>query len=184
MRWLLPLLGCVLALSLCGCNYSSDYQPPRDGRARPIYDDDTVVMVPPAVPFSCGPYGPQYEVQGARWVPQQIVLQAASGGSYGGGGVYISGPIFVPGPHVHASGAAFGSSSASGGGGDGGKLVAVALAVAAIVAFPIIIVGLAVGNPEQEDAVASAIDSVNQYNDQLRERAAVCAELASRRRAR
>jgi hypothetical protein len=177
MRWLV-VAACAATFAAFGCNYTSDYRPPRDGRARPIYQDDTVVVATPALPFECGPYGPGRPVPGARYVPAQVVLQAASRGSYGGGGVYLSGPIFVPGPHLHGSS---GSVSSGGGSGDGGKLVAVALAVAAIVAFPFIIVGLAAGNPEQEDAVASAIDSVNQYNDQLREQAAVCAELADRR---
>src|SRR5262245_46849051 len=49
--------------------------------------------------------------------------------------------------------------------GDSAKYIFVAMAVAAIVAFPFIAVGLAVGHPEPDDEVITAIDRINRYND-------------------
>ena len=71
-----------------------------------------------------------------------------------------------------------GSVKSSSGSPNGGKALAVALAVGALVAFPFIALGLAMGHPEPEEEVASAMDRVNEFNDQARDREAYCAAIA------
>ena len=51
-------------------------------------------------------------------------------------------------------------------------------AVVAIVAFPFVAVGLAVGHPEPSDEVVTAIDTINRYNDDARRKEALCAATA------
>ena len=79
--------------------------------------------------------------------------------------------FFPPSPGLLALGAL------SGGKGDG-EAFAVVLAVGAIIAFPFIAMGLAMGHPEPEEEVVDAVDRINTYNDELRERYAFCEALA------
>lgn len=165
------LRAIVLLVLLCaGCSYTSDYVPPRDGRARPIWQGDKVVIAAPAELPECAsdeqpPPTYVYEAPLDRgyYVPPATHTHVHVG-------VVIIGrppllPVLpgVPGPTVPNLS------------GDGGKYVAVILAVGAIVAFPFIAMGLAMGHPEPEEEVANAIDGVNELKDVSRERMARCA---------
>jgi len=156
------------AASMMGCSYKSEYQPPKDGRARPVWDDDKVVMVaPPELPSCVGErqpppsFGYHVPMSGGYWA-----------GGRGGGHVHVHvvvighpPPLLVPGPIIPGGDMD----------GEGAKYLLVGLAAAAIVAFPFIAMGLAMGHPEPEEEVASAIDKINRYNDLARERMAQCA---------
>lgn len=152
-----------------GCaSYTSTYQPPADGRARPIWDDNKVVFGVDATTDEClaaaqtEPFTPHYhhEVHGGGvfvvWAPVPIVHH-----------VHSSGPVApVRTPAGHASHG--GPGGVGGGGGNGAKEAYVAIAVAMIVASPIIAYGLALGRPEPEEEVARAVDQINAYNDLAR----------------
>jgi len=177
--------GLLLVLALAGCNYASDYRPPADGRARPLYKGDKVVMVAPSELPRCleaGPPPPSYQYAVPRnaggyylprshhtHVPVAVVVVAP-------------GPPLVPVPvpvgHRHHHGLASGGGVDSG---DAGKYMLAAMAVAALVAFPAVAIGLAMGNPEPEDEVAPAVDAVNRFNDEARERMAYCEAMAGPR---
>jgi hypothetical protein len=160
-------------LGVAGCSYTSDYVPPNDGRARPIWVDDAVQVAAPADLPECvtqeqPPEGYTYTVpedqDGYYYAP------GPSSHVHVHVGVVVVGRppvLFVPGgPGLIGPGAISG---------EGGKYVAVALAVGAIVAFPFIALGLSLGHPEPEEEVAATIDHINTWNDQARERLERCA---------
>lgn len=169
----------ALALSIvatAGCSYTSDYVPPKDGRARAIWRDDKAVVAAPAELPDCAtkdqpPEGYRYDVpvdgSGYYYAP------ATTGHVHVGVIVIGRPPLIFP----HLPGVDVGGSSSIGSGGStsGGEYLVVVLAVGAIVAFPFIAMGLAMGHPEPEEEVAAAFDEVNAYNDQARERLARCA---------
>ncbi len=152
----------LLAVSTCGCSYTSDYRPPNDGRARPLWIDDEVVVSRPTSLPQCAP-PPQAYYQG--WVPFAEGYWDPPEERGGGAVIAIVGGPPLPLP-VSAGGG-------SGGGGDSLEGLAVVMA-AAIVAFPFVALGLALGQPEPEEEVATAIDAVNTYNDRARYRIAEC----------
>jgi hypothetical protein len=155
-----------------GCSYTSDYVPPKDGRARAIWKDDKAVVAAPSELPDCAtreqpPEGYRYEVP----LDAGGYYYAPSGTGHVHVGVVVIGrpPILLPGvPGVTIP-------SPGNVSGDGAEYLVVILAVGAIVAFPFIAMGLALGHPEPEDEVAAAIDQVNAFNDESRERLAKCA---------
>lgn len=163
----------TLTLLVAGCSYTSDYKPPKDGRARAIWQDDEVVIAAPADLPDCAtgkqpPKGYRYDMPSD---PHGYYYAPSSSTHVHVGVVIIGRPpvIFVP----HGPGG--GVPSLGGGGGKGSEYVFVALAVGAIIAFPFIAMGLALGHPEPEEEVAASIDEVNAFNDKSRERLARCA---------
>lgn len=189
-----PLLLVGAAALLFGCgNYTSDYVPPNDGRARAVWKEDRVVASIPAnaaadcsdaisdVTGDPGRYVSSYG--GSRtvviWQPwivvhhhhhplppppgsPGVVRHPAHPSSGGGGGSIGS----VSGGGGGGKSGGGGGSSGGGGGGDLGK-AAVVLAVVALIALPIITLGLGLGRPEPNE-VAGEIDQVNAYNDLAR----------------
>ncbi len=162
----------MLGALLCtGCSYTSEYVPPKDGRARPMWQDDKVVIVAPAELPECvsdKPPPPTYSytapIDGhGHYVPPSTHTHVHVGVIVVGRPPLLPLLPGFPAPNVPAIS------------GDGGKYVAVILAVGAIVAFPFIAMGLAMGHPEPEGEVAGAIDGVNQLKDRTREKMARCA---------
>ncbi|RLB51263.1 MAG: hypothetical protein DRI90_23080 [Deltaproteobacteria bacterium] len=174
-----PLAPFVLTLAIAGatgCSYTSDYRPPADGRARGVWEDDELVMVAPSALPQCAhsvpPRPPGYHyvmpLDGAGYY-----VAPRSHHSHVVVGVVVIGPppLYPPVPFVPGG---------MGGAMDGesGKVVLVVMAIGAIVAFPFIAMGLALGHPEPEDEVAATVDRVNQFNDDARERLSWCAATA------
>jgi hypothetical protein len=172
-RALLLLAGVLAGLSVAGCSYTSEYVPPQDGRARPIWVDDAVQVAAPADLPECvtreqPPEGYTYTV------PQDQDGYYYSPGPGPSGHVHVHVGVVIIGrpPLLFAPTPGFNPGSISG---DGGKYLAVGLAVGAIIAFPFIAMGLALGHPEPEEEVAGSIDALNTWNDQARERMERCA---------
>lgn len=189
------------AAFLGGCGeYNSDYVPIQDGRARAVFRNDNLVMeVGGGIAPGCadapngplnlgsGSYGPSDS--GVRvWVPvyygPRIVVvnrgvappphrpayrpHSSSGLSGGGSGGSFNGITSGGG------GSTSGGSSGGGGGNLDLKEGVVILAVIALIALPAISLGLALGHPENETEVATAIDRVNMYNDMARTPGSPC----------
>jgi hypothetical protein len=166
------LLTAVLAI---GCGYKSDYAPPRDGRARGIWSDDKLVVVKPAeLPRCRHEVPPPIAQQYAYWVPRDQDGYYVPPSS--GPGVVII--VVGPPPPLLLPPLPPGPIPAGGLDGEGAKYIFVAMAVVAIVAFPFVAVGLAVGHPEPSDEVVTAIDTINRYNDDARRKEALCAATA------
>ncbi|MFO0755557.1 MAG: hypothetical protein U0359_03650 [Byssovorax sp.] len=189
-RWI-PLPGgaasSVLALALLsGCGeYTSDYRPPQDGRARVLWNDKGVFAAVPqgAVSREClaamddamerpdayfRGYSPVRSGVRVYWVPSVIVGPPVPVIHHASGPLH---PIrHAATPTASGGGSFFGSggSGGSGGGGDSGKAIAVVAAVVVLLALPAVTLGLAAGRPEPEKSVALAIDEVNAYNDLAR----------------
>ncbi|XXY53631.1 hypothetical protein WME91_21075 [Sorangium sp. So ce269] len=164
-RAALGALGALALLALSGCgSYISDYVPPPDGRARPVYRDGAVVMeiggsTPACLSGEDGPDGalPPYLEQASR-DPAQAAPVRFSGGFWVP--VYFGPRVVVehrgvapPPPHLHRPGPGVvrrpaspsrgvtsrpGGSAPSGGSGsgsDGAEAAAVLLATFAVVAL-------------------------------------------------
>ncbi|HZS37683.1 MAG TPA: hypothetical protein VFF06_12690 [Polyangia bacterium] len=186
----------ALALAAAGCGYTSEYAPPLDGRARPVWKDNNVVME-----LSGGGLTPactdeivattQYKrlrlssgdlrLDGGYWAPRYYGPQIV---------VITPGlapplpvvPLFVPhlpvGAHatfVGAPGVRVNGGSGGGGGSSGGDALA-KLAVIALVVLPAVALGLAIANPESSTRSSQAIDEVNVYNDLVRSGQSACAQ--------
>jgi hypothetical protein len=184
----LPIASLATAAALLGCTgYSSEYVPLADGRARPVYRDDTLVMeVGGRVTAACADAIADPRLPGAGsgvsvrsgssvWIPvyygPRIVVVGGVAPSprravYTGASPNLTGVSGRPG----------GGSGSSGGGGLGklDKEAIVIVAVIALVALPAITFGLALGRPEPEDQVANVIDRVNLYNDLARSPGTPC----------
>ncbi len=174
--WPHALAVATLALTACatmGCSYNSKYQPPPDGRARPVWQGDKIVMMAPEKAPKCtlerpsGPFTYRVPRDGAgHYVPRR---RGYHGHHHHPVGIIVVGP-HLPGPFIPLP---KGKMS-----GDGGKYLLVVMAVGAIVAFPFIAAGLAMGHPEPEGKVAGAIDRINTFNDDAREQEAICDAIA------
>ena len=170
--WLQLLGSATLALVACAttaCSYTSQYQPPADGRARPVWQGDQIVMMAPEAEPKCtlerppGQFSYNVPRDGAgHYVPRR----RGHHHHHRAVGIIIVGP-HIPGPVLPG----LPNSKMSG---DSGKYLLVVMAVGAIVAFPFIAAGLAMGHPEPEDKVAGAIDRINSFNDDAREQEAIC----------
>ncbi|MBW2458370.1 MAG: hypothetical protein JRI68_27960 [Deltaproteobacteria bacterium] len=174
-----PLGPLVLALALggaAGCSYTSEYKPPADGRARGVWKDDGLVMVAPAELPRCAhevpprPSGYHYAVplDGAGYYAPHHHHHHHSPVVVG---VVVVGPPPLLAPVPIGPGGLGGSMD-----GESGKVMLVVMAIGAIVAFPFIAMGLALGHPEDEDEVAANVDRINEYNDEARERLSMCYE--------
>ncbi|MBK9259589.1 MAG: hypothetical protein IPM54_07085 [Polyangiaceae bacterium] len=194
-----PLLGfsapLAVAVLLTGCgNYTSDYVPPKDGRARAVWDKDRVVASLPDDANNAACSAAIYDVQedptryrtyygGSTniiiWRPWIVVTgsnrvaaspstgpRAPATASVRGGGGSSGGSV--------GSTGSSGGSSGGGGGGDIGK-AAVVLVVVAMLTLPFITLGLGLGRPEPSKEVAEEIDKVNAYNDLARLSGSPCA---------
>ncbi len=93
--------------------------------------------------------------------------------------------VVAPVGHHHHHGHS-GHHRSTGGGGDGeaDPRVLTVLAVGALIALPIVTVGLALGHPEPEDEVADEIDRINRYNDDARHAWRTCGIIAARKGAK
>ncbi|WP_437286263.1 hypothetical protein [Sorangium sp. So ce406] len=199
-------LGALALAALSGCgSYVSEYVPPPDGRARPVYRDGAVAMeLGGAIP-ECLSGEPG---SGAALPPPASRAAAASPVRVSGGfwvPIYFGPRIVVerhgvapPPPHLHRPGPevvrtpaspskggkpGHGGSSASGGNGGSGanggnaaaSILLATVAVLALAALPPIAVGLSVGSPERDKDSALALDQVNAYNDLARTPGSPCA---------
>lgn len=186
----LRLAAAPLLLAL-GCSYTSQYTAPADGRVRPVWHDDRVLVEPsgaaPSAECSRAALDltrtdvlrqpKEYGVvrREAYWVPRYFgppIVVAA-----GLGPVLPRPPLFVPvlvplRPGVAVVGAAPALRLGSGGG-DSGKALAL-LAVIALVVLPVVDVVLAAAPAESVSASAQAIDQVNALNDLMRSDGTPC----------
>lgn len=191
LRSLRPLLGwsapLVAAALTTGCmNHTSEYVPPKDGRARAIWQEDRVVASLPAKANSTDCAVALNDVQAdpvryrtyyggspsvVIWRPW-IVVTSTNRVARGSGVRTPANPTAVKGVGGGSSGSSLGSGGggSSGGGSGGGDLgkAAVALVVIAILALPFINLGVGLGRPEPSQQVATEIDKVNAYNDLAR----------------
>jgi len=202
LRSLKPLLGwsapLVAAMLTTGCgNYTSDYKPPNDGRARAVWHEDRVLASLPEGANRAGCSTAINEVQAdpvryrtyyggsptiVIWHPWIVVANTntvattsrprtpANPSAISRGGSSGGGG----GLGNIGSGSSGGSSSGGGGGGDIGK-AAVVLVVVAMLSLPFITLGLGLGRPEPSKEVAEEIDKVNAYNDLARLSESPCA---------
>lgn len=194
LRSLKPLVGwsapLVAAALTTGCmNYTSEYVPPKDGRARAIWQEDRVVASLPSDANSTACSSAINEVQAdpvryrtyyggsptiVVWRPWIVVTGTNRVASSSAGRVAAT-PTAIKGASggSGSGGGSFGSgggSSGGGGGGGGGDLgkAALVLVVVAILALPFINLGVGLGRPEPSGQVATEIDKVNAYNDLAR----------------
>jgi hypothetical protein len=191
----------LLSLVVSGCGYTSEYTPPLDGRARPVWKDNNVVMELSGggLTSACANElveTTQYRrlrladgelrLDGGYWAPRY----------YGPTIVVVTPglapplplpPLYVPrlpvGAHttiVAAPHAIVGAGAVKGGGGGGGGSGGDALAKLALIALvvlPAVAIGLALANPESAGASSQAIDQVNVYNDLVRSGQSSCSQL-------
>lgn len=189
LTWRLPSYACVLAivaLPASCASYASDYLPPKDGRARPIWDSDGVVASVPelgvdkaaclaAIDGTDESYA--YRGEHVAWQPGIIIVGAAPLPpplpipGLGGHPMHGSAPVARTPASPHVGGPSGGSAVHSSSGKSTEslpkELMAIAV-VAALIALPIITIGLALGRPEPEKAVAREIDQANRFNDLAR----------------
>lgn len=202
LRSLKPFLGwsapLVVAMLTTGCgNYTSEYVPPKDGRARAVWQEDRVVA---SLPDNANGVGCSTAVQEVQADPK--VYRTYYGGSPT---IVVWRPWIVvtstntvatrsrmpASPRAISSGGSSGGSggglgsigsgsSGGGGGGGGGDLgkAAVVLVVVAMLTLPFITLGLGLGRPEPSGEVAQEIDKVNAYNDLARLSGTPCASEA------
>ncbi len=195
MQWVASLFVAGLAMG-CG-NYTSNYSPPKDGRARAVWFEDRVIASLPAdaqsgdcrqaiseVQTDPGYYRTYYggSPNIIIWRPWVIVTGTGSS-RVAASPTTVSrrpatGSVKSPGGGGGGSvgniGSGGGSSGGgSGGGGDIGK-AAVVLVVIALLTLPIITLGLGLGRPEPSKEVAEQIDEVNAYNDLARLNGSPC----------
>lgn len=201
LRSLKPFLGwsapLVVAMLTTGCgNYTSEYKPPNDGRARAVWREDRVVADMPDGANRAGCSAAVNDVQAEPvryrtyyggsptiviWRPWIVVASTNSAThthvhtpaspvavSRGGGGSSGGGGGLG---NVGSGG------SSSGGGGGSGNIgeAALVLVVVAMLTLPIINLGLGLGRPEPSKQVAEEIDKVNAYNDLARLSDSPCA---------
>lgn len=167
------LLAVLLLASLVtGCStYTSEYLPPQDGRARAVWDANRVVVhMPSSLPRCRHQVVAEVRQKYGRYFPSDPQ------------GYYVPPPprastsIIIIGSPVRAAGPPVPLllASPAGKGGDAGAEVLAVLAVAAILTFPFVAVGLATGKPEKIEKVVSGIDKVNKFNDDARRMNALC----------
>ncbi len=194
-----PLLLPGFAALVMGCGgYTSSYVPPPDGRPRLVWSDDKpVVMMANPMPPACSdavssvatgggsvPVGGRHvaggHISGGFYVPVRTVVVV-----HGGVGILpVPRPIlpgFSGGGHSSGGGGLGGIGGGGGHGGSGGSgdlgKAAIVLVVVAIATLPFIALGLAVGRPEPEAYVATAIDQANAHTDLARTQGSPCDEL-------
>ncbi len=168
-----PLVLAAVLGGAVGCSYTSDYVPPQDGRARGVWKDDGLVMVAPEELPRCAHEVPPQP-------PGYVYAVPLNGAGYYVAprththvhvGVVVVGPAPLHPPVPFVPGGLGGSMD-----GESGKVILVVMAIGAIVAFPFIAMGLALGHPEDEDEVAGTVDRINEFNDEARERLSLCYE--------
>jgi hypothetical protein len=184
--WSAPLAAAAL-LTGCG-NYTSDYVPPKDGRARAVWQEDRVVASMPEGANRADCSEAVYDVQGNPtryrtyyggpsgiiiWRPWVVVTSTSSRTVRTSSRAPATAVVRASGGGSSGGGSLgnLGSGSSSGGGGGGGGDIgkaAVVLVVVAMLALPFITLGLGLGRPEPSKAVAEEIDKVNAYNDLAR----------------
>ncbi|MCS6914427.1 MAG: hypothetical protein RMK29_01010 [Myxococcales bacterium] len=179
------------ALLLVGCGYTSEYVPPQDGRARPVWRDNNVILAPPpGVSAACW----QAVLDLTR---TNVVRQPRELGTvrrhrerfwtpryYGPPIVVITPgvapllprpPLFVPllPPPILRPGLGLAAPLAmpglhlSSGGQDPGRALVV-LAALALLVLPAVDVALAVAPAESPTRSSQAIDQTNALNDLMR----------------
>jgi hypothetical protein len=196
MQWIASLFVAGLAMG-CG-NYTSNYSPPKDGRARAVWQEDRVVASLPAdaqsgecrqavseVQTDPGYYRTYYGGSPNIIIWRPWVIVTGTGSSRVAASPTVSrvpatGSVKSPsrggggrGSSVGSGGGSSGGSSGGGGNGDLGK-AAVVLVVVALLTLPIITLGLGLGRPEPSKEVAEQIDAVNAYNDLARLNGSPC----------
>jgi hypothetical protein len=196
------ILIALLAAELAGCGYISEYDPPLDGRARPVWKENNVVMelsgggLAPAcadelaqttmsnrLRLSTG----ELRLDGGYWAPRyygtQIVVL-----NPGFAPPLPRPPLFVPrlpigahatvvGPPVFHGGGGGGAVRGGGGGGGGSSGDLGKLAIIALIVLPAVAIGMALANPESSTQSSQAIDQVNAYNDLVRSGQSACAQV-------
>jgi hypothetical protein len=194
--WLRPSVLPLLLAAACG--YTSEYAPPADGRVRPVWRENRVVVEPSGAAPSAEclraaleltgtdivrqprEYGVVRREPGGYWTPRfygaPIVIVAA-----GLAPIMPRPPIFLPvlAPALVRPGVGFiGSGPVPGlrlgSGGDSGKALAF-LAIIALVVLPIVDIAVAAAPAESVGATAQAIDQVNALNDLMRSPENPCA---------
>lgn len=198
-----PILSALTAITVsstaaCG-GYTSEYEPPADGRPRLVWrDDGPVAVMANKMPEECAREVDSLLSTGA--LPSDAGSSTSSGGTgpdVGGGGVRIHGPTlatghfwtpthivalprlpFVPVPHpiLSFSSGGSGSGKLDMKGGDLGEGIVYLLAIA-VIALPFITLSLAVSRPEPEASTASEIDYFNAQTDLARVQGSACDEV-------
>ena len=183
-RWLF-----AVAIALAhACGYASQYQPPRDGRARAIWQESDVVVELSGAPLSpaCALELRSASATGKLRLAEGRVETLPARNSYWGP-LFFGPPIvvvdsaiappllrpplflpFAPGALGRVGAPVHGLARPVGGGlGDEGGKALVLVAVVALVVLPIVDVWLALDAPESERS-PQAIDQVNAFNDLAR----------------
>jgi hypothetical protein len=179
LRSLKPLLGWsapfVAAMLATGCgSYTSEYVPPKDGRARAVWHDDRVVASMPDGANRAGCSEAITEVQADPiryrtyyggspsiiiWQPW-VVVRSSNRGSTSMRPRTPAAPTGISkggssggGGGVGSIGSGSSGSSGGGGGGGGGDIgkAAVVLVVVAMLTLPFITLGLGLSRPEPEE---------------------------------
>jgi len=155
----------LLLLPMLGCSYVSQYRPPRDERARPIWDknrvrvhlserprpacDRAVTETVEGRPLAIAPsytYDPQ-EQRGLSRPP-----------------VFVFVPVIFWYPYAFPAPLGFWGYYY---GGQAGELLGrlQIFAVVALLVLPIVAIGLSASSPEEDKASTLAIDAANAFND-------------------
>jgi hypothetical protein len=163
MKTILSLFLTILCLLNFGCSYHSTYEPPADARARAVWQGDKVVMYAPSTEAPVcrgGELAPDRDPRATptgHWVPEEQQRRHHRASS-------VNVIVIAPLGHHHHSG----HHGSTRGETKGDPRLLAVLAVGALIALPIVTVGLALGHPEPEDEVADEIDRINKYNDHAR----------------
>jgi hypothetical protein len=196
------LIAALVFTSACG--YTSQYVAPQDGRVRPVWQENKIVVEPSGAPLSAAclnaamaetntefvraAKGSGYEVRrSGYWVPRYygppIVVATA-----GVAPALPHPPVFLPSLVVaSALRPRLGGVSVipgpvpiiripggSSGGGKDGGYVLLVLAVLALTVLPVIDLALAIAPAESAGRSAQAIDQVNALNDLMRMTGSPC----------
>jgi hypothetical protein len=179
-----------LLMGAIGCGYTSQYVPPVDGRARPLWAGDHVTNNLPQFARSRECVDAVYWVQHPEIEPQAEHFQPAPVvwvPRYWGADIVVATPgvapilahpvLFSPSLTVLQAAVAAGRSASQGGstgGGNLGKEIALVIVVLAVVLVPIVDITVAALRPESDERSGDAIDQANVFNDLARSAGTPC----------
>ncbi len=164
---LVPLVLLFGLSAALGCSYVSHYQPPRDLRARPVWDKHTVRvhLSEPPTPACDKAVTESVEGRALAIAPSYTYTPR-----HGRAAAVVFVPLVFWHPHPLLLPLALAGPSSFG---DLARRFQ-AFAAMALVAMPIVAVALAASDPEDAQTSALAIDATNAYNDLARSLGTPC----------